>query len=176
MAMKFLPKASIIFDRIIDLAVILAGILLIFVILSVCAEVFLRYFLGRPTVWVVEISGYALLYITFLVVAWVQRRGGHVKMDLVFNHLNRTVQSVVNIITSLICAAACFILTWYGAKTTLYFFERGYPTPTPLRIPKFIIIVIIFVGSLLLFIQFLRTTYAALGEGKHEREKLNMKQ
>ncbi len=172
--MKFLHKAGIFFDRILDISVILAGILLVFVTLSVCTEVFLRYFLGRPTVWVVEISGYALLYITFLAVAWVQRRGGHVRMDLVFNHLNRTVQSVINVLTSLICAAACFILTWYGAKATLYLFQRGYPTPTPLRIPKFIIIVIIFVGSLLLFIQFLRTTYAALAARRHEREKLNI--
>jgi TRAP-type C4-dicarboxylate transport system permease small subunit len=173
--MKFLKKASIIFDRIIDLSAILAGILLIFVTLSVCAEVFLRYFLGRPTVWVVEIAGYTLLYITFLVVAWVQRKEGHVKMDLVFNQLNPIVQSVVNVITSLICTAACFILTWYGAKTTLYLFQTGYPTPTPLRIPKFIIIVIIFVGSLLLFIQFLRTTYVALRAIKHDPGKLNMR-
>jgi TRAP-type C4-dicarboxylate transport system permease small subunit len=96
-------------------------------------------------------------------------------MDLVFNQLNPIVQSVVNVITSLICTAACFILTWYGAKTTLYLFQTGYPTPTPLRIPKFIIIVIIFVGSLLLFIQFLRTTYVALRAIKHDPGKLNMR-
>ena len=170
--MKFLMKASIIFDRIIDLTVILAAILLIFVTLSVGAEVVLRYLLGRPTVWVVEIAGYTLLYITFLVVAWVQRREGHVKTDLVLNRLNPMVQSVVNVITSLICTIVCFILTWYGAKTAWYFFQAGYPTPTPLRIPKFIIVAIIFVGSLLLFIQFLRTTYGSLEAGKnHWRRK-----
>src|SRR3990172_450307 len=114
MSMRFLTKASVLFDRLVNLLAILAGILLIFVILSVCAEVFLRYFLGRPTVWVVEISGYALLYITFLVVAWVQRRGGHVRMDLVIDRLNPMVRSVVNVITSLICTIACFILTCFG--------------------------------------------------------------
>ncbi|OGP65510.1 MAG: hypothetical protein A2169_13425, partial [Deltaproteobacteria bacterium RBG_13_47_9] len=151
--MKFLTKAGMIFDRMIDFSVILAAILLVFVTFSVGAEVVLRYLLGRPTIWVVEIAGYTLLYITFLVVAWVQRRDGHVKTELVLNRLNPRLQAVVNVITSLICATVCFILTWYGAKTTLYFFQGGYPTPTPLRIPKFIIIAIIFVGSFLLFIQ-----------------------
>lgn len=157
--MKLLTKLSICFDRIIDLTQILATILLIFVTFSVGAEVFLRYFLGRPTIWVTEIAEYLLLYITFLVVAWVLRREGHVKMDLVLSRFSPKTQSIVNAVTSLISAIVCFILTWYGAKTTWYFFQGGYPTPTPLRVPKFIVVAIIFVGSFLLFIQFLRRTY-----------------
>jgi C4-dicarboxylate transporter DctQ subunit len=157
--MKLITKAGIIFDRIIDLTMILAAVLLFFVTFSVGAEVFLRYFLGRPTIWVTEVAEYTLLYITFLAVAWVLRREGHVKMDLVLNRFSPKTQSMVNAITSLAGTLVCFILTWFGAKTTWYFFQGGYPTPTPLRVPKFIIVAIIFFGSFLLFIQFLRRTY-----------------
>lgn len=148
-----------ILDRIINFSSVVAGIILIFVTLSVTAEVVLRYFFGRPTVWVVEIAGYSLLYITFLVVSWIQKRQKHVRMDLIFNHLSPKLRSALNLFTSIICSIICFILTLYGAKVTLYFLIAGYPTPTPLRLPKFIIVTIIFFGSLLLLIEFIRTTY-----------------
>ena len=63
MDMKLLAKAIKIYDRIIDISVILAGILVIFLMLSVSFEVALRYFFAHPTSWVVEIAGYILLYI-----------------------------------------------------------------------------------------------------------------
>ena len=69
-------KLRILYNRIVDLGAILAGVLLIFLMLSVTLEVGLRYFLGRPTSWVVEICGYTLLYIPFLAAAWVLRTDG----------------------------------------------------------------------------------------------------
>ena len=162
--MNLLNKVANIFDRTIDVATLLAGILIIFMMLSVGADVVLRYFLGRPIGWVKEVAEYILLYIPFLVAAWVLRREGHVKMDFVLNRFSPKTQSMVNAITSLISAVICFLLTWYGVKTTWYFFQVGYVTPTVLRVPKFIIIAVIFVGSFLLFIQFLRRTYSYLGE------------
>jgi len=163
-SMNLLTKVTNIFDRTIQVATLLAGILLIFLMLSVSADVVLRYFLGRPIGWVKEVAEYILLYIPFLVAAWVLRREGHVKMDLVLSRFSPKTQSMVNAITSLISAIICFLLTWFGVKATWYFFQVGYVTPTVLRVPKFIIIAIIFVGSFLLFIQFLRRAYSYLGK------------
>ena len=59
------------FDHILRILVAIACVILSLVMLSVCLEVFLRYFLNRPQVWVIELSEYALLYITFLSAAWV---------------------------------------------------------------------------------------------------------
>jgi len=159
--MKLLAKVTKIYDRIIDITTLLAGILVIFLMLSVGLEVTLRYFFGRPTSWVVEIAGYILLYIPFLVAAWVLKREGHVRMDLVLNQLSPKSRSLVDAITSVIGAIICFVLTWFGVKAALYFI--GYQTPTILMMPKSIIIAIIPVGALLLFIQFLRRTYSYLG-------------
>ena len=144
-----------IYNRIIELGALIAGVLLIFLMLSVTLEVALRYFLGRPTSWVMEICGYILLYIPFLVAAWILRRDGHVRMDLVIGTLSPKVQSLVNAITSFVSAVICLLLTWYGIKATLYFSKMGYKTPTILMLPKSMIITIIFVGSFLLSVQFL---------------------
>jgi len=169
--MKLVRKLVTIFDRTIDLVTILAGILLVFITLIIGVAIASRYFLNRPMGWVTEISEYSLLYITFLVAAWVLKKEGHVKMDIVLNRLNPGTESMTNVITSAISAIVCFILTWYGAKVTWELFQTGYFTPTLLELPKFIIIAIIFIGSFLLFIQFLRRTYSYWGSWRASRDK-----
>ncbi len=160
--MKLARKLSIIFDRTIEVMAILAGILLIFMMLSISVAVVSRYLLARPISWIIESSEYILVYITFLVAAWVLRGEGHVKMDIVLNRLNRRAKSLINIITSAIGIGVCFILTWFGARVTWQFFQSGYFTPGVLEYPKFTLIAIIAVGSFLLLIQFVRRTYGYL--------------
>jgi C4-dicarboxylate transporter DctQ subunit len=152
-------KAGPFFDRILDFFFVLAGILLAFSTLSVAMAIVSRYFFNRPWGWVVEISEYILLYITFLVSARVLKKEGHVKMDIILDHLNPKVRSVVNIITSTICTAACLILTYYGAKVTWDLYRTKAFTYTMYKFPKFIFTMAIFIGSLLLFLQFIRRTY-----------------
>jgi TRAP-type C4-dicarboxylate transport system permease small subunit len=106
-----------------------------------------------------EISEYGLLYMNFLVVAWVLKKGGHVKVDIIFNWLNPRNQLRMDIFTSIIAGIASLLITVYGAKVTWHLFKTGYYTPTILELPKFIIIAIIPTGFLLLFIQFIRKTY-----------------
>jgi len=164
--MKLITKATAIFDRTIGLLSLFAGILIIYIMLSVTAEVATRYFLGGMMGWVIEVSEYSLLFITFLATAWVLKREGHVKMDLVLRRLNPRTQSLLNIITSIIGALICLIVAWYGVKVTWNSYQIGYVMAKPLRPPQFLILFIIPVGSFLLFIQFLRRTYGYLGHRK----------
>ena len=169
--MKLIKVLTNIFNRTIDLMVILAGILLIFSMLSISMAVASRYLFNRPMGWVTEISEYILVYITFLVATWVLKREGHVKMDLVFNRLSPRTQSMLNMITSGISAIVCFILFWYGVRVTWELFKTRYFTPTILELPKFVIIAIIFIGSMLLFLQFLNRTFGYLSSWRASRSK-----
>ena len=124
--------------------------------LAVGAEVVMRYFFNRPLLWVVEVTGLTLLYITFLVAAWVLRREQHVKMDMVLSRLSPRTQAILNIITSTLSAVIFLAITWYGAWATWEHFKAGYYTSTTMEIPYVYVLIIIPIGSLLLFIQFLR--------------------
>jgi TRAP-type C4-dicarboxylate transport system permease small subunit len=141
------------FDRIIDLLASLAGGLILFMMLSICIDVVLRYFLNRPLTWGVEISEYILLWSTLLSVAWVLKIEGHVKI-------------LVNTITSILGAITCLVLLWYGTKVSWEFFERGTITNTILELPSAPLFAIIPIGSFLLFIQFLRRSYGYLKSWK----------
>ncbi len=143
------------YDWILKILILIAGVLLIFLMLGVSLEVCLRYFFRRPISWMGEISGYILLYLPFLTGAWILKREGHVKMDLVFNRISLQTQHLLNTITSLIGAIVCFILTAYGIKVTLYLARVHFITPTVLMLPKSIISAVIFIGFFLMGIQFI---------------------
>ncbi|HVP76311.1 MAG TPA: TRAP transporter small permease [Thermodesulfobacteriota bacterium] len=164
MSGKILTKAGNVFDRLLDLFAILAGIVISFITISVCAGILSRYFLNRPISWVVEISEYGLLYMTFLVAAWVLRHEQHVSVDLVYNRLSRKNQSLASIFTSVVAGIVFLIITFYGFKVTKNQFDTKYFTPTILEAPKFAITLIIPVGTSLLFIQIMRRIYRHVQE------------
>lgn len=161
--MKLLTKPTSIFDRIIDLFAGAAGVIVLFLIASICAEIVMRYFLNRPLAWVVEISETNLLYLTFLGAAWVLKREGHVKVDIVVSRFRPGIQALFNAISSILGAAVCLVLIWYGAQETWSHFVRGLYLPDT-HMPIAPILLIIPLGSFLFFIQFLRQTRKYLNE------------
>ena len=151
-------KWNTLLDRLLDCLFVLAGVLLVVATVSVCWGIFSRYFLSRPLGWLVEVNEYILLCIAFLVSAWVLRQEGHVKMDIVLKLLNPRKQLVVNIVTSIVSAVVCLIFTWFSLKVTWELFQKKTLMPTVLEVPKFFFTGVIFFGSFLLVIQFIRRT------------------
>ena len=158
--MKVLKRMTALFDGTINVLAVIAALVLVFLMLSVCLGVVMRYFLGRPLLWVIQIGEYALLYLTLLSAAWLLRKGGHVTMDLVVAGLNPVQQDVMKIITSTVGAILCFGLFLYGAGVTWDAYVMGrYPSQAVLEIPDAYILVVIPVVSFMLCVQFVRIAY-----------------
>lgn len=147
-----------IFDAVMKAMTFLAGLMLVFIMLTVCLEVILRYFLNRPQIWVTEVTECLLLYITFLGSAWLLQQEGHVKVDIILNRLKPRMVALLGIFSSLVGVFVSLTLTVYGFSVTWDYFQRGMYTPTAMEIPVSAIIVIIPVGSLVLLVQFMRRT------------------
>lgn len=169
--MKFTRKANTIFDRTIGVLALFAGILIILIMIVISTEVITRFTLGSSIVWIIEITEYSLLWITFLGTTWVLKGEGHVKMDMVLNRLNIRNKALLNIITSVVGAIACLVVTWFAVKITWYHFLIGYKFTRVLEPPSYPILAIIPVGSFLLFIQFLRRVYGYLGSRRASKNK-----
>ncbi len=162
--MKFIKRAEKIFDRVLDILAAFSSILICFMLCIVCYEVVARYFFNSPTTWVVEISSIILLVTPFLVGAWILRRDGHVKMDLLLEQFGPKPRIVLRAITSFLAALACLIIFFYGTKVALDLYLTHYFTNTLLRLPKGLLLAIIPFGFLLLFIQSLRKALDILQE------------
>ncbi len=168
--MKALTNIKAVFDRFLDSLTYFGAVILGLMVLFVCSEVISRSFLNRPILWVLEVGEYSLVYITFLGAAWLLRTEGHVKVDIVLNRLNPRTQALLNIVTSILGAMACLVVVWYSAQLTWGYFESGVRTPGAWGPPRYPIYVIIPIGSLLLFIQFLRRTHGYLRSWRTTRQ------
>lgn len=173
--MKAVTKISNTFDSILTIMVIMAVILLAVGWLSVCLEVVMRYFLNRPQAWVVEIIEYTLVWVTFLGAAWLLKKEGHVKMDLVLTRLNPRRQSLLNIITSSLCVIIWLTLTWYWGQSVWRYFQEGLVTYTVLEVPRVLVFSIMPIGSFMLFIQCLRRTYGFMEGWRASSKRTNIR-
>ncbi len=160
--MNFLIKIGRILDKIIEIFAFIAGLILAFILLSVCLEVFMRYFLNRPLQWVVELTEYALLYITFLGAAWLLKRERHINVDIFLSLLSSRTRAGLKIFSSLIGIIVSFCLVWYGFAVSWEHFQDGIYNITLLEFPKAPLLAIIPIGSLILLAQFIRRAYGSL--------------
>jgi C4-dicarboxylate transporter DctQ subunit len=174
--LNLLTKARSVFSHVIQTLYSMACVLLILGTVSVCYEVLMRYFLGRPQIWVVEGVSYSLLFITFLSGAWVLRREGHVRMDLLLGRLDPRNQALLNIVTSLLAAIVWFVISWYTAQLTWRLYLEGVRIESGLQPPKAPIIAIIPFGSFLLFVQLLIQAHGHLKTWRESRSKAGSSQ
>lgn len=160
--MKHSARVGTIFDGILNVFAFLSALLLAFIMFSICLEVIMRYFLNRPLVWVIEMTEYALLYITFLGTAWLLRREGHVTVDILLVRLGPKSHAALGLLSSIIGIIISLVLTWYSADVAWDHYLRGIFKPTVLQFPTAPVLAIIPVGSAILAIQFIRRGYGFL--------------
>jgi TRAP-type C4-dicarboxylate transport system permease small subunit len=124
--------------------------------LLVCCSVVMRYILNLPVGWVVEVCEFGLLFITFFGTTWLLKKDGHIKVDLVISKLPLVVRKVFFRVTCLIGAVACGFLLWFGTYETWDHFQRSTLVIQTLETPKWMLMIVIPFGALLLIIQFIR--------------------
>ncbi len=145
-------------DMIIRVMAGLSNVIIVYLMLSVCTDVIMRYFFNRPQAWIAEISEYLLLYVTFLGAAWVLRNEGHVMVDILLTRVSPKTNAVLGIFSSIIGVFVCLIISWFGTIETLYHFKRGVLNPSILEFPKAPLLAIIPFGSFFFMLQFIRRT------------------
>jgi C4-dicarboxylate transporter DctQ subunit len=145
-------------DTIIRVMAGLSNVIIVYLMLSVCTDVVLRFFFNRPQAWIVEISEYLLLYVTFLGAAWVLKNEGHVIVDILLTRVSPKANAVLGILSSIIGIFVCLIIFWFGSIETVYHFKRGVLNPSILEFPKAPLLAIIPFGSFFFMLQFIRRT------------------
>jgi C4-dicarboxylate transporter, DctQ subunit len=148
-------KLDAVLDRINSVMAWIAAIAIIFMMFAISYAVMMRYAWNKPVPWVLEISSYLMLYITFLGTAWLQRKGGHVEVDLLTGRLKPRIRAAFRTITSLGGAVVGFVLTWKGWLVTIDYFQRDVTVIGILNTPHFLLIGVIPIGGLLLLTEFL---------------------
>lgn len=158
--MKSLTRLGKILDQVNIIMVVISTVLILGLTLIVGADITLRYVFLRPLGWVKEVSEYILVALGFLVAAWILKDDGHVKMDLLLTKVSPKTQTMMNLITSILSIFVVLIVTWFSLRVIIDFYRTKLVTPSVLEPQKWVLLIPIFVGSLLLAIQFIRRTFS----------------
>jgi TRAP-type C4-dicarboxylate transport system permease small subunit len=155
-----------VFDRINDVMAGLAGIILVFICGAVCYTIGMRYLFKKTTIWIMQTTEYALLWILFLSTTWLLRERGHVITDIIYSHLNERAKRFLDVTMFVIAGLACLVMVYFGFDYVCECITRSVTDVRGVTIPKWPVFVIIPIGSLLLAIQFFRMAWARITGSK----------
>lgn len=142
-------------SRVEGLFAALAVVGLLFITFSVCLEIVLRTFFNWPLQWVIELTEYTLLYITFLGSSWLLRRNGHVSVDVLVLAVNTAWRRRLGLVSAALGLAIAVLLTYFGVTITVEHMYRGTYKPTVLEFPTWLVLMAIPIGSAALTLRFL---------------------
>lgn len=113
--------------------------------LLIVVDVVMRAFFNMPITGSVEITQ-MLMAGTILGFAKSCLGNDNLKVDVVMEHMPRTVQYVVDVVTSILCIGICGLLCWRTVANGLYSLEKGLSYLTLPQVPKWPFILLLAVG------------------------------
>ncbi len=152
-------KLSRIFDNVLTVAAYASGFIIIIMMLSISYEVVMRYFFTAPTTWAIDFSGYMQYALILLGAAWVLKKNGHTKIDIILERFQGKKRSILNLFTSAISFVACALFFWKGLEATWGAYLRGDFLYREVEIPSAPLLAFFPLGFLMLCIQFAREIY-----------------
>lgn len=161
-------------DAILNGAGFLSAVLTVLVTFLLLYEVATRYFLRDPSIWALDFTMYAICYLTFLGAAWLQREGGHVRVEILTGLLNPRNQALVMGLTSVVAFLSCAIFCWQAVILTLSAYQEGEFIDGLIVVPRSLILGIMPFGLFLLCVEFVRKAFQHFqtfrNTGKNEAE------
>jgi TRAP-type C4-dicarboxylate transport system permease small subunit len=145
-----------IFDLILDSLAFLAGVLLVCTVIIVCFEICMRYFVGKPQIWTVEVCEYILFSLAFLGAPWLLKKGGHVSIDILLAQIKGRSRNYLELSSKAGGVLVSAIICWFSAVTAWDCYVSGVVVTKTLTIPKFYFLSLISLGYFVLLLEFAR--------------------
>ena len=99
-----------------------------FIILLACANVFMRYVVGKPWGWVEEITVFTFVWLTMLGASAVVHVEGHCSIDVLVTRMSSRGRRIISIVGDLIVLITLCLLIWFGILLTI----KGHSKLTPI--------------------------------------------
>jgi TRAP-type C4-dicarboxylate transport system permease small subunit len=168
--MKFSKKGFWrLFDKLLNVMAGMAGTILVFITAAVCYTIGMRFFFTKTTIWIMQTTEYALLWIVFLATTWLLRERGHITTDVIYTHLNEKTKHYLDCIMYVIGGLTCAMMFYFAVLYTLDCIINRVTDVRAVTVPKSAVFIIIPIGSILLTIQFFRMAWSKLINIRTER-------
>jgi TRAP-type C4-dicarboxylate transport system permease small subunit len=148
------------FDKLIDVMAALAGVILVFITAAVCYTIGMRFIFTKTTIWIMQTTEYALLWIVFLGTTWLLREKGHITTDIIYVHLNEKAKHTLDGIMFVVGGLTCTAMVLLGVIHVCQCIAGGVTDVRAITVPKTAVFIIIPIGSILLTVQFFRMAWS----------------
>ncbi len=140
-------------DKLSDMGGALAGILVFVLTAPIFVSVITRRFFNNPMTLIDEVSGYLMVGIVFIALAYTLKQKGHIAMTAVVDHLPVKVRRKVEVIMPIL-AFGWFIPLLWGVSAYWYtIYEEGKISIQPSQIEVWIPAIIVPIGVALFMLQ-----------------------
>lgn len=102
-------------DLVYDAAAVLAGLALVALLAVILAQIVLRP-LGIPFPGGTDYAGYLMAAASFLALAHTLRRGAHIRVELVLQHLHGRPRRLLEIAAALVGTGLAWWFAWYAVR------------------------------------------------------------
>ena len=102
-----------------DVAGLLAGLATLAIVLIVSYDIVMRTVFTRPQLFVDEISGFLQVLLIFGGAAYTFRVGGHVRVDLLTNHVRPVTRAWLRVVTLALAVVFLAIVIWVTTQSAL---------------------------------------------------------
>lgn len=126
---------------------------ILFIIFTLCYEVFFRYLLNLPTIWVLEINQYMLCAYVALTGGYVMRYKSHINVEILYEKWSPRTKAWVSVITSVCFFTVIITLLWKSGVMALEAWETSEESYSMLAFPLFPAKVTVPIGALLMLLQ-----------------------
>lgn len=146
--MKFLKA----FKRLNGVFATVSGSLIFIICILAVLEVIARTAFNHPTKWSLAFSQFMLLYAIFLGSAYCFQENGHIRVDILLDHVPKKARAILNVMGLSMASVFVGVLGWQAYNTTVMSARFDWLTITTLQIPSAYLYIIIFIGSILMLL------------------------
>lgn len=150
------------FSRLNLICAILGAAILFFAASIIFFEVASRAVTGVSRIWVIEVSEYSLLFITFLGAPYLLEKNMHVVLDLVYDSLSRGWRRVAATLNAMIGLFVCVVLMVVGVGVVLDQIATGVRETTVMAPQSFWFTAALPLGMFLMAFQFIDQAVRAI--------------
>ncbi|MCL1477103.1 MAG: TRAP transporter small permease [Marinobacter sp.] len=130
-------------------------VVLIFMMLTICYDVVMRYVFVQPTSWSLEINSFLLVYLAVIGAGEAQRHDAHIRITFFTQRLPRLGRNLIRVLTGALGLLFCSIMVWRGSLMAHDAWEYSERVSSAFGTPMFYPYVLIPIGFGALGMQFL---------------------
>ena len=125
--------------RLIERAGRLGGLLgemaVVFMVLSISYDVFMRYVMLAPTIWALEVNTSLLMFLCLLPAADALNAGTQIQITFLTDRLPRRTRARLGHVASLVAALFCGVMSWKGLTMAWAAYQHNDRMSTSLGTP-----------------------------------------